>query len=348
MSQEIDRDNEIQIKDLNKKFRAEPNDLLLLDDPLTSCNAITYKNFYEQIREATYEDLPKLLEYLEKLDTIADLKKDTSLSEININRDSMPTGRREIIFYLDYQTKQIIPITLKTFAYKMYKHLLGVPNQPNSHKTAISNATQANDWKEDDLVTLLRKENGVAFKATYRDFFKKVKGELINTSNTEIAININEDNICFYEKGKNRISITSFKRFIEAITNHDTSDSNNIDASYEKVTFFDSKTHKFNAYNIECLKKALNLDSYITRSDTHETYLKKDDADSIYMKNWDGISNSNLKSKLKDTFKNAHKASNLVKTHQFILRNSSDDDIEILDCPIWLRGIPDGLGVQEY
>ncbi|AYE36976.1 hypothetical protein DB313_05615 (plasmid) [Borrelia turcica IST7] len=424
MSQHIDTDNEIQIKDLNKKSKAEPNDLLLLDDPLTSCNAITYKNFYEQIREATYKDLPKLIEYLEKIDTIQDLKEDTSLEEINLNRGNIPTGRKEIIFYLDYSTKKIIPITLKTFAYKIYKHLFGVASQQDSDKTAVSNATQANDWKDDDLVTLLRRENGTLFKATYRDFFKKVKGELINTATKDTAINSNEDNICFYEKDKNRISITTFKRLVDAIISHYTTNENNIDTSYEKITFFDSKNYKFNAYNIDSLKKALDLATYETKANANakyetkenanktyvkksyanseyetkanvnnhylkktdassvyetkanatktylpkasalvvyetkdnanNTYVKKSDASSVYetkanvnntyVKKSEGITNGNLKLRLKDTFKNTYKASSITSTHQFILRNTSDNDIEILDFPVWLQGAPDDFG----
>ncbi|WP_445436386.1 DUF685 domain-containing protein [Candidatus Borreliella tachyglossi] len=320
MSNQIDIDNEIQIKDLNKKNKALDNDLLMLDDPLTSVNAITYKNFYEQIRESTYKDLPKLLEYLEKQGTIEDLKKDTSLKEIELSRTNIPTGRNEIVFFLDYKQNKITPITLKTFAYKIYKHLFGVSNQPDSDKTASFNTATATSAKSDDFIPMLTRENGTLFKMTQQSLITTIKDALLNTS-SEAVINMSEDSICFFEKGSSRITVISFAKFLDTIT---TKHENNadIDTSYENIAFYDTKNFRFTTYKIDALGKALRLGELATKVE---------------------VVGEALNTKLKEVFSKANNKADWgdwIKTYRFLIRDTRDNDIEQVPIPNWMAQDP--------
>ncbi len=51
----IDKEETVQIKDLNKVTTVNNTDLLLLDDGAASSNAITFKNFLKTINHQTFK-----------------------------------------------------------------------------------------------------------------------------------------------------------------------------------------------------------------------------------------------------------------------------------------------------
>ncbi|WP_420025036.1 DUF685 domain-containing protein [Borreliella valaisiana] len=78
----IDEQETVQIKDLNKVTSVKNNDLLLLDDGATSCNAITYENFLKTTKDKTFKG--EGLDYFKEIikSTIAEeLAADTNFVE---------------------------------------------------------------------------------------------------------------------------------------------------------------------------------------------------------------------------------------------------------------------------
>ncbi|ACL34743.1 DUF685 domain-containing protein [Borreliella garinii] len=51
----IDKEETVQIKDLNRVNDVKNTDLLLLDDGVASSNAITYKNFLKTTKDKTFK-----------------------------------------------------------------------------------------------------------------------------------------------------------------------------------------------------------------------------------------------------------------------------------------------------
>uniref|UniRef100_UPI003B2253E8 DUF685 domain-containing protein n=1 Tax=Borreliella yangtzensis TaxID=683292 RepID=UPI003B2253E8 len=75
----IDEQETVQIKDLNKVTTVENDHLLLIDDGVASCNAITFKNFLETAKDKTFKG--EGLDYFKEIikSTIAEeLAADTS------------------------------------------------------------------------------------------------------------------------------------------------------------------------------------------------------------------------------------------------------------------------------
>ncbi|MBB6043740.1 DUF685 domain-containing protein (plasmid) [Borreliella yangtzensis] len=78
----IDEQETVQIKDLNKVTTVENDHLLLIDDGVASCNAITFKNFLETAKDKTFKG--EGLDYFKEIikSTIAEeLAADTSFVE---------------------------------------------------------------------------------------------------------------------------------------------------------------------------------------------------------------------------------------------------------------------------
>ncbi|WP_418885704.1 DUF685 domain-containing protein [Borreliella tanukii] len=78
----IDEQETVQIKDLNKVTTVENDHLLLIDDGVASCNAITFKKFLETAKDKTFKG--EGLDYFKEIikSTIAEeLAADTSFIE---------------------------------------------------------------------------------------------------------------------------------------------------------------------------------------------------------------------------------------------------------------------------
>ncbi|WP_425337179.1 DUF685 domain-containing protein [Borreliella tanukii] len=78
----IDEQETVQIKDLNKVTTVENDHLLLIDDGVASCNAITFKKFLETAKDKTFKG--EGLDYFKEIikSTIAEeLAADTSFVE---------------------------------------------------------------------------------------------------------------------------------------------------------------------------------------------------------------------------------------------------------------------------
>ncbi|WP_420025251.1 DUF685 domain-containing protein (plasmid) [Borreliella yangtzensis] len=78
----IDEQETVQIKDLNKVTTVENDHLLLIDDGVASCNAITFKKFLETVKDKTFKG--EGLDYFKEIikSTIAEeLAADTSFVE---------------------------------------------------------------------------------------------------------------------------------------------------------------------------------------------------------------------------------------------------------------------------
>uniref|UniRef100_UPI003B213318 DUF685 domain-containing protein n=1 Tax=Borreliella yangtzensis TaxID=683292 RepID=UPI003B213318 len=75
----IDEQETVQIKDLNKVTTVENDHLLLIDDGVASCNAITFKNFLETAKDKTFKG--------EGLDYFKEIIKSTIAEELAANKD---------------------------------------------------------------------------------------------------------------------------------------------------------------------------------------------------------------------------------------------------------------------
>ncbi|QBK63760.1 DUF685 domain-containing protein, partial (plasmid) [Borrelia miyamotoi] len=74
-----EQDNYIQIKDLNRLQSVKNTDLLLLDDGVASCNAITFENFLQTAKDKTFKG--------EGLNYFKDIIKSTIATELQQNDD---------------------------------------------------------------------------------------------------------------------------------------------------------------------------------------------------------------------------------------------------------------------
>ncbi|WP_420025078.1 DUF685 domain-containing protein [Borreliella valaisiana] len=75
----IDEQETVQIKDLNKVTTVENDHLLLIDDGVASCNAITFKKFLETAKDKTFKG--------EGLDYFKEIIKSTIAEELAANED---------------------------------------------------------------------------------------------------------------------------------------------------------------------------------------------------------------------------------------------------------------------
>ncbi|MBB6043765.1 DUF685 domain-containing protein (plasmid) [Borreliella yangtzensis] len=75
----IDEQETVQIKDLNKVTTVENDHLLLIDDGVASCNAITFKNFLKTAKDKTFKG--------EGLSEFKEIIKSTIAEELAANKE---------------------------------------------------------------------------------------------------------------------------------------------------------------------------------------------------------------------------------------------------------------------
>ncbi|WP_420025433.1 DUF685 domain-containing protein [Borreliella valaisiana] len=167
----IDEQETVQIKDLNKVTTVENDHLLLIDDGVASCNAITFKNFLKTAKYQTFEgeglgEFKKIIKstiaeelaadeefvkkiYAKTLDKLIgnDSDKLSSLfskikSRLTDNISSATLSRSDYLLIMSSSAIQKTPVP---------KQLLGVPSDYEYSGTASGNTLYPYEYKNKSI-----------------------------------------------------------------------------------------------------------------------------------------------------------------------------------------------------